>query len=190
MTHWQKLDVPRRVKLTIADYRLLDNAGVFSEYGKTELIDGEIVAMNAQFTRHARFKSELFRRLANSVEASMPGFCTLVEPSVAIPPHNMPEPDIVVTSFLENVRDPVPIGTVALIVEVSDSTLKFDLGKKARIYATAGVPEYWVADLENSIFYLHSNPGPKFYGKPLEAVIGGKVKSVTIPNLAVDTAGL
>ena len=52
--------VPLPVKLRVEDYLLLDGSGAFDGYGKTELLDGEVVYMNAQHRPHARIKSRLF----------------------------------------------------------------------------------------------------------------------------------
>jgi hypothetical protein len=63
--HVRLTTTPRRVKLRVEDYLALDDAGAFDAYGKTELIDGEVVYRNAQHRPHARIKSRLFRLLAD-----------------------------------------------------------------------------------------------------------------------------
>jgi Uma2 family endonuclease len=188
--NWSRLDVPRKVKLTIADFLRLNDAGAFDAYSKTELIDGEIVALNSQFTAHARYHSGLFRRIADVVDEIMPGYITLVEVSVAFPPQNLPEPDIVVTNFQEIDDAPVPVETVALIVEVSNSTLRFDLGKKAKLYAAAGVAEYWVADLQGRIIHQLWAPSGKGYTEKREVPFGQRVEAVTIAGFGVETQGI
>ncbi len=47
---------------------------------------------------------------------------------------------------------------ILLLVEVADTTLRTDLGRKARIYASGGVIEYWVIDLNNRVVYVHREP--------------------------------
>ena len=183
-------DEPHQVKLTIKDYLRLDEAGAFRDYAKTELVEGVIVALNSQFMPHAMFQSGLFRRLADAVEACMPGYAAVVEASVDIPPRNMPQPDILVTNFIPTERVAAPVASIALIVEISDTTARFDLGKKARIYAAAGVPEYWVAELSTRTMHQFSAPSAKGYGDQREVALGERIESVTIPGLAVDTVGL
>jgi Uma2 family endonuclease len=187
MNDLRKWDRPRKVKLTVRDFLRLDDAGAFRGYAKTELIEGEIIGMNAQFAPHARFKSDLFRRLADVVDEVLPGFSTLSEVAVSIPPHSMPEPDIVVTDFRETGRQAIPVETVVLIVEVADTTVRFDLGKKAKIYAAARVPEYWVADLEAGKLHQFSSPSDKGYCDRLELKLGDMVEAATIEGLRVDT---
>lgn len=189
MTALQKWDEPRPVRLTVRDFLRLDEAGAFEAYAKTELIEGVIVAMNAQFSMHARVKSRLFRRLAEAVDRAMPGYEVWAEVSVAIAPENLPEPDLVVTNFSSDERVPVPSETVSLIVEIADTTAAFDLGPKARIYAAAGIAEYWVVDLAGAI-RQHWEPQPDGYAQQRTITLGDRIEAATVAGLAVATAGL
>ena len=74
--------------------------------------------------------------------------------------HTEPEPDLAVTSqpgtaYLH--RHPMP-ADLLLAVEVSDTTLRFDMNMKALIYARSGVREYWVVDITNRRLYIHLQP--------------------------------
>ena len=99
----------------------------------------------------------------------------------------LPEPDTVLTSYrLEGV---VPIETVALLVEVSDSTLGTDLGRKADLYADAGVREYWVVDLNEDRVLCHVNPredGSGYDGQ-LDVLFGTPLYAATVDGLTVET---
>ena len=189
MTAFEKWDEPRPVALTVDDFLRLADAGAFDGYAKTELIEGVIVAMNAQYGSHAHAKTQLLRRLADAVEAVMPGYRTWSEVSVAIPPSSTPEPDIVVTNWMP-AREAVPVGTVALIVEVADTTQRYDPGTKARLYAAAGVAEYWVLDLEEGAIHQLWGAGAQGYAQRLRIALGERVEASTIPGLAVETARL
>lgn len=189
MTALRKWDEPRPVRLTVEDFARLHDSGAFQAYAKTELIEGVIVAMNSQWSDHARAKSLLFRRLADAVDAAMPGFEAWAEVSVAMPPENMPEPDIVVTSFRGG-HEAVPVGTVALLVEVADTTAAYDLGRKAKIYASAGVPEYWVIDLHPGVVHQMWAPQGEAYAERREVALGERLDAATIEGLKVETNGL
>ena len=186
----QKWDEPRPVKLTIADFIRLDDAGAFDAYPKTELIDGVVVAMNAQFSTHARVKTRLLRRIADAVDRAMPGYEAWSEVATAIPPVNMPEPDIVVTRFQATGRAPVPVETIALVVEVADTTKRYDLGTKARIYAAAGVPEYWVADVTGETIYQLWSPTGEEFAQRRAVTFGTAIEAITIGGLRIETGGL
>ena len=78
---------------------------------------------------------------------------------------NEPEPDIAVTSESTTAylaRHPEP-QELLLVVEVSDTTLGFDLTTKARLYARNGIPEYWVMDVNGRHLYRHRSPSPEGY---------------------------
>lgn len=184
-----KWDEPEPVKLTIDDFLLLDDAGAFVERGKIELIEGVIVEMNAQHMPHARAKGIVFRRLAERVEALLPDHETLVESAVAIPPSNAPEPDILVkrSSALEGFA---PISSIRLVVEIADTTAAFDLGRKARIYATAEVPEYWVFDLKAGVVRQLWAPESDGYREKRDIALGESLEAVTIEGLAIETRGV
>ena len=86
----------RPARLTVADFMTLERAGAFRGNSKSELIDGTIYVVNAQYSRHMRVKSRLYRRFADACDA-IRGFEAWVEGAVELSPHSMPEPDILVT---------------------------------------------------------------------------------------------
>lgn len=185
----QALNAPQPVKLTIDDFLLLDRSGAFDRYAKTELINGVIVATNAQYSAHARVKTRMLLALAPAIRSAMPGFEVLIEVSVAMPNDSMPEPDLVVTSFVGG-REPVPVGTVALVIEVSDTTFSSDLGEKAKLYAAHGVPEYWVVDIEGGVVHQLWRPDTDGYAERREVSLGEPLAAATIDALNVETNGL
>lgn len=184
-----QLDSPRRLWLRVEDFLLLNESGAFSEVAKTELIDGEIICTNARFQRHSYAKTELILRLGPRLADIDKGLVLLSEVAVAIPPHDMPEPDLVV------IRGPVGTGPVAcaaavLIVEIAETTRDNDLGRKAALYARAGIPEYWVVDLQNGEVVRHSQPDGQAYAARDVTPFGTKLASATLPALVVATGGL
>jgi Uma2 family endonuclease len=181
--------VPLPVKLRVEDYLLLDDAGAFEGYGKTELLDGEIVYMNAQHRPHARIKSRLFR-LISAVLDTLPGDLeALVEGSVAMPPHNVPEPDIAVTAEPEG-EGLIPLASLALVVEIADSTLRNDLGRKRKIYAREGIAEYWVLDVRARVIHQMWGPAGDRFTQSRELSFEAGIEAATIPGLTIETAAL
>jgi len=100
----------------------------------------------------------------------------------------MPEPDITLTDYRGD--GAVPLAHVALVIEVSDTTLDTDLGRKADLYAAAGVPEYWVIDLNEARALLHMNPLDHGYDGQLDVLLGEVLHAGTIEGLSVETTGL
>ncbi len=187
-TPFRHVTSPEKVRLRVDDFLLLNDNGAFADYSKTELIEGEIFYMNAQHSRHARIKTELAVELSLTLRGMGSELRPIVEASTRVNDYSLPEPDIVVTSY----KGPhvVPLETVALIVEVSDTTIKTDLGRKQRIYAAAGVPEYWVVDVEGKVIHQLWSPAAKSYREKREIRLGTRIEAVTIAGLGVATSGL
>ena len=189
MTEQLPLNIaPLPVKLRIEDYLLLDESGAFDAYRKTELIEGEVFFMNARHRPHARIKSRLHVLLAEALR-SLGGLEAIVEGSIAIPPINVPEPDIVVTSEAEG-TGLIPLKSVRLIVEVADATLETDLSVKAAIYARHHVPEYWVVNVRAGLIHQMWAPAGEAYAERREVAFGATLEAATIDGLAVQTGGL
>lgn len=185
------LEQPVPVRLRIEDYLRLSEAGAFDDYAKTELIDGEIVGMNAQFSNHGEAKRLLNERLSEAVKRVLPDHHVWSEVSIAMPPDGSPAPDLFVTNFPARPRAITPVDTVRLIIEIADTTLANDLGRKLQLYARHGVPEYWVFDLEGGRFHQMWAPeGEGYARRPDSTPFGEPVAAATIEGLAVDTAGL
>ena len=185
---FRAVTTPEKARLRVEDFLLLNDNGAFSNYSKTELIEGEIYFMNAQHSRHARIKTELAIEIGNLLRAMPSDLRPIIEASTQVSDHSLPEPDIVVTNY----KGPhvVPLESVALLVEVSDTTLKIDLGRKLRIYAAAGIAEYWVIDAEGKVIHQMWRPAGRVYREKREVLFGERIEAATIAGLTVETAGI
>lgn len=145
---------------TVADLRALVDAGVMDEDSPFELIEGELLAMNAKLNRHEIWKRNLGRFLIESLPRPT---AVATEPTLFLDELSAPEPDIMVHSGYispEDVRGP----DVMLLIEVADSSIARDLGIKARLYAKHGVEHYWVMDAERRRAIIHTQPSTEGYG--------------------------
>ncbi|UVO54747.1 Uma2 family endonuclease [Sphingomonas sp. SUN039] len=182
------LRTPEKLGLRVEDYLLIARAGAFDAHGKTELIEGDVYAMNAQYSGHARIKTRLTIRLSAALAKAGSLFEVLSEVSVQLSDNTMPEPDISVTSYTGN--DPVPLDQLALVVEVSDTTLAIDLGRKRSLYARAGVPEYWVVDVEQGTIHQNWGPSGDEYREMRIVPFGQPIAAATLAGVEVETGGL
>ena len=189
MTGSDHRNVVRPLPLRIEDFFQLDRGGAFEGYGKTELLDGGVVYMNAQHRPHARCKTALYDRLRDALRAQGSSLSVLIEATIAMPPHDAPEPDLVLTDEPDG-AGPVPLRSVALIIEVADTTLTGDLGAKAAIYARHGIPEYWVVDLTGRRIIQHSRPGTQGFANTRDINFGAPIEAITLVGLKVPTDGL
>jgi hypothetical protein len=177
------------VRLDGHAYRLLADAGSLQNHGKTELLDGAIYAMSPQYRPHGFVKDEIAYRLRRALEALGSSLHVATEQSAALSSFDEPQPDIMLTREPRG-EGPIPGASIALICEVSANTLAFDLREKARIYAQAGIPEYWVAEVGAKLVHQMWMPvGDRFTQSrhvPFDAGMG----STTIPGLSIHTAAL
>jgi Uma2 family endonuclease len=155
---------PNRYRLPVeAYYRLMDLG--FLE-GRFEILDGEIVSKMGQNPQHARLLTR-FNRLFSALFG--PGVIRIQVPIIIPGPdgiYNEPEPDFVVTRETDDAysdRHPGPDDAL-LVLEVSDSTLSTDLILKARLYARAGITDFWVLDIANRVLHVHRGPLNGEYG--------------------------
>lgn len=175
---------PGRYRLRVEDYRRLDEAGVFGD-ARTELLDGAIIVMNAEYRPHAWVQDELAYRLRRALEA-IESRLHVSSASVQISEHSMPLPDTVLTDEPRG-EGAVPLSSAALILEVSSSTLRRDLGRKLALYARAGVPEYWVADIAARVVHQMAGPDGSAYATRETVAFGDPLTALTIPGLTIAT---
>ena len=150
----QKLEAHR---WTREAYERMVNHAVFGPDERLELIDGEILEMTPQGTRHATAVQLGTRALENAFGE---GFCMRSQLPLALDPRSEPEPDVaVVRGTPRDYRDfhPLPANTV-LVVEISESTLAYDQLTKASLYARAQIAEYWILNLMDRRMEVCSRP--------------------------------
>jgi Uma2 family endonuclease len=139
------------------EYYKMAEAGVFAPGERVELIEGEIIAMTPQKSRHTAaigLAQDALRVAFGS------GFHVRSQGPLALDAHSEPEPDIAVVRGTprDYVEDHPKAGV--LVAEISDTTLAFDRGRKAAVYARAGIPEYWIVNLVDRVLEVHRDPGP------------------------------
>lgn len=179
---------PRRHRLTVHDFLMLDEAGAFTGIGHVELIDGEIFTVAPLHAPHAWIQMELTVEIGLAVR-QLPDYRAYTPVSAELDVNSLPEADIVVARKGGDGRF-VTAAFVQLLVEVADSSLRHDLGRKLRLYARAGVPEYWVADVKGRRIIRFHAPAGDAYDERTEFAFGDTVPSATIAGLTVDTARL
>ncbi len=132
-------------RFTIEQYCKVLETGIF-DGERVELLDGEIIVMSPINNPHRGIVSRLMRKLNASLAEK---YTYANQSSIDIPDHSQPEPDIVIAEFRDDdyVNQAIEPKDVYLIIEVADSTIQIDRRKKAPIYARAGIPEYWIANL-------------------------------------------
>jgi Uma2 family endonuclease len=179
---------PLPFKLRIEDYELLDRAGAFHGQ-RVELIEGVLIAMSPQRRPHSYLKNELTFRFRLALAAKGSDLSAQSEPTVQISATSAPEPDIALTTAPKG-EGYVPIASVAMVVEIADTSMRFDMAEKRDIYAEASVPEYWVIDVGRTEVHRFHGPADGAYRQEPPVPLAGELRSLTIPDLAIDGTGI
>jgi Uma2 family endonuclease len=154
----------RRKRFTRQEVERLLDMGFFDGQ-RYELIDGELLDKMGQNPPHAEIIQNLTEILGRIFGNRLLRIQLPMEASGEDRDRSVPEPDVAVLRERKpEFKRRHPRGhELLLLVEVSDSSSRFDLGRKAQIYAAAGVPEYWVVDVKRGIVDRRCDPAEGAY---------------------------
>ena len=149
--------MPDRRLWTRSEYMAMAEAGILAPDERTELIGGEIIQMSPQKGPHASgvvLVDEALREIFSG------NFHIRPQLPLSVEEISDPEPDVAIVSGKP--RDYVEFHptTALLVVEVSDSTLAYDRGQKASLYAKAGIADYWILNLPEQRLEVYRRPAP------------------------------
>ena len=148
-----------RMRFTREAYQRMVETGVLTPDDPVELLDGEIVFMSPIGRNHLALTDKLNAFFAPRLTGR---FICRVQGSIALSNTSEPEPDFLVLNHRDDFyreRDATP-DDAALLIEVADSSLTKDSGLKLRLYAEAGITEYWLIDVARSCVIVHRAPDP------------------------------
>lgn len=150
---------------------------------RIELMAGELRRMSPIGPPHTSTVDRLTELL---VVALLGRARVRVQGSFAAGELSEPEPDFCVLP-LGDYDDAHP-DVAHLIIEVADSSLSYDRGQKARLYAECGVPEYWIVNLTSRVVEVHRDPRPTGYETASTFTKGARLQLLAFPDveLAVD----
>ena len=162
-------------------------AGIFGPGDRIELIDGEILTMTPQGSRHAAVAARAAARLARAFGG---GCHVRTRMPLAAGGHSEPEPDVAVVEGDEfDYLDAHP-ATALLVVEVSDDSLTRDRTIKQRLYARCGIPEYWIIAIPDARLEVHRDPTGDAYRSVRSLRAGDTVAPLARPNATIAVADL
>jgi Uma2 family endonuclease len=177
---------PRRA-FTVDDIARMIDAGIIDEDEKFELIEGEIVVRVLRELAHERIKS----LLAVAAVRALPDHLTLgvattlrltntimLEPNIAVFPKELFRKSSVRFAQL----DP---GQAALLIEVAASSLAYDKGLKAKLYARHRVKEFWVVDANTGITWVHTGPSGEQWSSIVEIGPDEVLTSPALPGFSI-----
>ena len=142
------METTTKVRFTTQDFHLMGEVGLLDADRTYELIDGEIYRMAPESYNHASTVTriaDLFRKRIGQMGLNWSDYVREGHP-IEASDHDEPEPDVALLRG-EPGRTPRP-EDVRLVIEVSRTTYEKDRGMKQRMYAQAGIPEYWIVRIE------------------------------------------
>jgi Uma2 family endonuclease len=183
----QAADGLPRWRWTVAETEQLAAAGFFSEYDQFELLGGEIVPMMSPAgRRHETVRIKLARRMTRLAREDV---MAAQEPQFNLNPDTFVKPDILVHPDAINTYD-LRGADALLVIEVAETSLSYDLKTKLPLYASHGVPEYWVINAVTLMTTVHRQPSGNVYAATEELAREARLVPSLAPELAVSLSQL
>jgi Uma2 family endonuclease len=174
---------------TVAEYHRMSELGILDADGRTELIDGQILLMTAKGTPHV----VALQLSANSLSEQLKSDALIrTQDPIQLDDFSEPEPDLVVVrgAILDYTEHHPYSEDIHLIVEIADSTLKQDCQVKDKLYANAGISEYWVVDLKNRQVNIFRNPISTGYANHLILKEPNEFSPLAFPHISIELTSI
>lgn len=176
-------------RFSVEEYHKMGEVGIFGPGRRVELIRGEIVEMSPIGDPHAacviRFTRGFYRLIFSGAVDALEGVAVSVQNPIRLP-NSEPDPDLVLVKARGIVTGAPRPEDILVVVEVSDTTLRYDRNVKLPLYAEFGIPEVWISDLKGRKVEVHSDPAPDGYRSirifgPAERVVSATVEGLSLP---------
>jgi Uma2 family endonuclease len=171
-----------RRRLTADEFERIAESGIFDQDSRIELLNGELLQMAPIGAPHVL----CVMRLTNIFPVKLAGRALIsVQSSIRLSNFSEPQPDIVIIrnrdygGMLPRAED------VLLIIEVADTTLGHDRGAKLPLYATAGIPEVWIADVRRKRLTIYRDPSPDGYRQVINVTRRATISPLAFPDLVL-----
>jgi len=178
----------RQHRFTQEEYFRMSEEDILDPDGRTELIDGRIVEMVAQNSSHRAVIIDGTKILVDLVRDTE--YSVQVQSTLPLDAHNVPEPDFVIISgtgkdLLDGEPDEIP-----LIIEVAETSLAKDRTEKLVCYASNGIPEYWIVNLQAHTLEVYREPADGEYRERRTFAPGDAVTPLFDETLAIEVEDL
>jgi Uma2 family endonuclease len=175
---------PARHRFTLDDVLAMVAAEQVPRH--VELVDGEILDMPSEGEAHIASKIELARFFIRAVGDDLR---VGVDTTLPLAAEDAPSPDLYIIA-----RDAVAkmgrADAVRLVIEIADTTLAYDLNRKAALYASYGVPEYWVIDVQGAVTHVLTEPEGAVYRSIVTRAFDEPLIPLGLPHLSVAIADI
>lgn len=176
-----RAEITKRL-FTAEEYQRMGEAGILSKKDRVELIEGEIIQMSP--IGHPHWVS-VGRITVFFIEAFGRNAFVSIQGPIRLSEWTEPEPDCVVfkpRADFYKAKRPTP-DDVLFIVEVADSFLSYDKKVKVPLYAKAGIPEVWIADLKNDQLLVFRELAEGKYATQRKLTRGESISPMAFPDI-------
>lgn len=182
-------DGSTRHRLSVDDYYRMAESGVLAPDARVELIEGEIFDMAPIGSRHAGAVSWLIKLLATAVHDSA---VPTAQSPVRLSNISEPQPDLMLLRPRQDFyrRSHPTARDVLLLIEVSDSTVRYDREIKIPLYASYGVREVWLVDVEQPELRCYRAPHNGGYLEMTATQAPGLMPIPALEGVSVDLSRL
>jgi Uma2 family endonuclease len=173
--------------LTSADYYQMMESGIIREGERVELILGQIFTMAAKGTRHTVATTRLITELPMLIQRRAIVRC---QDPISLPNNSEPEPDIAIVRLRSDdyVNSHPSPADIILVIEVADSSIKFDRDTKAPLYAAAGISEYWIVNLIDNRLEIYRQPEGSIYARIEIITLPKSISLPQFPDIVIHTS--
>ena len=173
-----------RRRFDVDEYHRMDETGILRPDERVELIDGEILAKMSIGPRHNASLNRATRALIGLVGETA---IVQIAGSVRLSRYTEPEPDVALLRpradfYASHIAEPPDI---LLVIEAADSSLRFDRKVKARVYAEAKVPEYWLVDVAGCCVFRYTGARAGSYRVVRKYRSGESIAPKALPECVV-----
>lgn len=166
------------------EYDQLVELGVFEDE-RVELLRGVLVTMSPQGAAHSGLTAWFGKRI---ILATQGAYDVRMHSPFAADDYSEPEPDVLVS-----LPDDAPYHhptKLLILIEVADSSLRKDRRVKLPIYAEAGVPEYWIVDVNAQVIDVHTQPVDGVYTSVVRLQHEGVLRPVAVPGVEIEVSSI
>ena len=178
------VQVPTKRQFTVAEYRLIADAGIFAPDDRVELLEGEIITMPPLGSRHAACVDRLTMLFTRIVGDDV---VVRVQNPLLLDDRSEPLPDVQLLRGTPEryVHEHPRPADVLLLVEVSDSSLPYDRGVKLPAYARAGIQEVWIVDLVAERVEVYREPAEASYQSRASLAVDDHLSPGALPAVSI-----
>jgi Uma2 family endonuclease len=181
--------LPHRHRVTVGEYYRMAELGLLAPEARVELIAGEVIDMAPTGSQHGGTTNYLDYALKQATGGRA---LVRIQLPLRLDEHSEPEPDLaVVKPRADFYKDGHPIAADALlIIEVGDTTLRYDREVKVPLYAAHGISEVWIVDLKSRLLHMFQSPTAGGYENTSSTETPGVITLAALPAVTVDLTGL